>query len=148
MNAILENIETWTKHAALWHAVQPLYSRLKNSGFNKILLNEIDKIKDEEFVRGKLNEWHKILDPEHTFKKYQEILSEIDSLNVREKLQKWIHGKKFWEQHVSRKMNSFFGQKDPDEHAIDIWRYRGIPEDWDEIWQKIEAFQPALKIKK
>jgi hypothetical protein len=144
-HAILEDIDDWTTHAALWHAVVPLYSRLKKSGFNQVLLNEIEKIKEESFIKAKLNEWHHILDPEETFGKYRSILSKISGVALREKLQKWIHGKKFWEIHVSKKMNIFFGQEKRDRYANEIWKHRPIPGDWDEIWSKIEDFQPGLR---
>jgi hypothetical protein len=146
-NAILEDIDDWTRHAALWHAVVPLYSKLKKSGFNQVLLNEIEKIKEESFIKAKLNEWHDILDPEETFKKYRSLLTEISGINLQERLQKWIHGKKFWEVHVSQKMNVFFGQKSRDRYANEIWKHRLIPEDWEGIWPKIKGFQPELKEK-
>lgn len=142
-NAVLENLENWTRHAALWHAVLPLYRILKKSGFNQILLNHTDIIENEEFIKEKLNEWHKILDPEDTYKKYLALFSEINSLNLREKLHQWIHGKKFWEQHVSQTLISFFGQEN---YAKEIWKRREIPRDWEEIWAKIENYQPALKL--
>jgi hypothetical protein len=146
-DAILENIQDWTKHAALWHAVLPLYSNLKKAGFNQVLLNEIEKIKEESFIKAKLNEWHNILDPENTFKKYQSLLSEIADASLQDKLQKWIHGKKFWEVHVSKKMNMLFGQKSQIKYANEIWKHRLIPGDWDNIWPEISNFQPALREK-
>jgi hypothetical protein len=144
-DAVLENIEDWTKHSALWHAVLPLYSKLKKSGFNQVLLNEIEKIKDEAFIKAKLNEWHNILDPENTFQKYRSLLSEITGVSIEERLHKWIHGKKFWEVHVSGKMVEFFGQKSREKYANEIWKHRLIPEDWHEIWPDLENFQPKLK---
>ncbi|HLP57754.1 MAG TPA: DUF4435 domain-containing protein [Candidatus Deferrimicrobium sp.] len=147
-NAILEDLENWTRHAALWHAVLPLYPILKKSGFNQILLNHTDIIKNEEFIKEKLNEWHNILDPDNTYKKYLALFSEINSFSLREKLHQWIHGKKFWEQHVSKKLVFFFGQEEREKYAAELWEYHGIPGDWEEIWAKIENFQPALKLSK
>lgn len=144
-DAILENIDDWTRHAALWHAVLPLYSKLKKSGFNQVLLDEIEKIKEESFIKAKLNEWHDILNPENTFNTYRSLLSEITGLSSREKLLKWIHGKKFWELHVSQKMVAFFGQQSRVKYANEIWKHRSLPEDWHEIWSRIANFQPALK---
>lgn len=143
--AVLENIDDWTRHAALWHAVLPLYSRLKKSGFNQVLLDEIEKIREESFIKAKLNEWHDILDPENTFNTYRFLLSEITGLSVREKLQKWIHGKKFWELHVSQKMAAFFGRESRVKYANEIWKHRSLPKDWNEIWSKLSKFQPHLK---
>lgn len=145
-SAILENLENWTRHAALWHAVLPLYMRLKKSGFNQIFLNLTDIIKNEEFIKEKLNEWHKILDPGSIFKKYLDLFREINSLSLQEKLHQWIHGKKFWEQHVSQKLVLFFGQEEREKYATHIWKYRNIPDDWKDIWEKIEQFQPALQL--
>jgi len=144
-NAVLENIDDWTNHSALWHAVLPLYSKLKKSGFNQVLLNEIEKIKDEVFIKAKLNEWHNILDPGNTFEKYRSLLSEITGVSIEERLHKWIHGKKFWEVHVSGKMVEFFGQKSREKYANEIWKHRLIPGDWHEIWPELENFQPKLK---
>lgn len=143
-NAILENLENWTKHAALWHAVLPLYHILKKSGFNEILLNHTDIIKNEKFIKEKLNEWHRILNPDEIYKQYLDLFSKINALSLQEKLHHWIHGKKFWEQHVAKKLIFFFGQKEITEYAKELWKYHEIPGDWEEIWPKIENFQPAL----
>jgi len=146
-DAILENIDAWTKNAALWNAIQPLYYKLKDSGFNQELLIRDDRIPDEEFIRAKLNEWHGILDPEKAFNNYRALLSQITALSHREKLQKWIHGKEFWEQHVSQKLVKFFGQKSREYYLKKIWRDREIPGDWAEIWPVFKRLQPELEEK-
>ena len=69
------------------------------------------------------------------------------TISAREKLQKWIHGKKFWELHVSQKMAVFFGQESRIKYANEIWKHRSLPEDWNEIWSKLSKFQPHLKEK-
>jgi hypothetical protein len=131
----------------VWHAILPLYYMLKNSGFNHVLLNEIEKNKDENFIKETLQEWHNILDPQNTFEKYRELLAKIQALSVEERLRFWIHGKKFWEQQVSKKLVLFFGPKDREKYAAEIWKHREIPSDWKNTWVEIERFQPALKLK-
>jgi len=145
--AILETIDDWTRHAALWHAVLPLYHTLRNAGFNQIILEDIIRIRDESFIKEKLNEWYNSLDPAKTFEKYLALYTEIKELSVLERLHKWIHGKKFWEQHVSQKIVSFFGQEERDKYAAHILRCRDIPADWDEIWPILNRFQPKLEEK-
>ncbi|HLP47001.1 MAG TPA: DUF4435 domain-containing protein, partial [Candidatus Kapabacteria bacterium] len=147
-DAILENIEAWTKYAALWHAIQPLYYKLKDSGFNQELLIQDDRILDEEFIRATLNKWHGILDPEKAFNNYRALLSQITALSHREKLQKWIHGKEFWEKHVSQKLVKFFGQKSQKEYLREIWELLEIPGDWADIWPVFKRLQPELEEKK
>ncbi|MFK5970556.1 MAG: DUF4435 domain-containing protein [Candidatus Marithrix sp.] len=111
---ILNNKDEWVRHGVLWSVINPLWEGIKELGFKGKLL-DIDNAQDNDKIKETLHGWHNFLEPEIIFNKFEErLLSIMEENDEAKQLKQWIHGKKFYNECVSKVLNQFLGQESAD----------------------------------
>lgn len=98
--AILQPLDRWVKHGALWHAANPLQASLQARGFKTDLLDFNLANAGDAAIEAKLKDWHDHLEPSRVMGLYKANLATAQSAPVDEQLKFWVHGKHFFRTHV------------------------------------------------
>jgi hypothetical protein len=133
---IMRDKEKWLRHGVLWSAVNPLWSGLRALGFKEKLLG-FDVAQNDIIIKETLKEWHGYLDPDQIFQSFTDKLNQGSGLSVKEQLHKWIHGKRFFLDHVHPVLNSYLGQCAAQTRMIEIFRTCALPKDLEPLWKRM-----------
>jgi hypothetical protein len=98
--AILQPLNMWVKHGALWHAANPLQSSLQALGFKTDLLDFNLANAGDAAIEAKLKDWHDHLEPGRVMQLYKSYLATAQAAPIEEQLKVWVHGKRFFRTHV------------------------------------------------
>jgi len=137
-NQIYAKKTEWLRHGVLWSVVNPLWNGLRTIGFKEYLL-KIDNAQDDLIIQEKLREWHNFLDSGKIFSDFQDKLNQADRMTEFELLTIRIHGKQFFEQHVSQALNHLLKGKQveaKDRKRI-LFRNMNPPADFEPLFAKI-----------
>lgn len=69
---------------------------------------------------------------------FQKKLYHVSELPTVEQLQKWVHGKRFFLDHVHSVLNRYFGQSDAQTWMKKIFTTCVLPDDLEPLWSRIE----------
>lgn len=98
--AILQPLDQWVKHGALWHAANPLQASLQALGFKTDLLDFNLANAGDAAIEAKLKDWHDHLEPGRVMQLYKSYLATAQAAPIEEQLKFWVHGKHFFRTHV------------------------------------------------
>jgi len=134
---ILRNKDRWLRHGVLWTEINPLWSGLRALGFKEKLL-DFEAAQNDDRIVETLKEWHGYLDPDSIFQNFQKKLYHVSELPTVDQLQKWVHGKRFFLDHVHSVLNRHFGQSDAQTWMKKIFTTCVLPDDLEPLWSRIE----------
>lgn len=130
---LTKELNTWLRHAALWHEVRPLWKRLRVLGFPDDVL-DLSTVPDDVSLRAYLSNWQAALDVETVLQRVQALETRLSAEDVSVVCQRWIYAKSFYPQVVHQTLNRLLGQKDSKERRIAILRTRTVPDDLGFLW--------------
>lgn len=134
--AIKTNSDSWLRHGALWHAVNPLWDGLQSRGFKDRLLDHTNA-QDDALIRQTLAGWHQFLDPQRIFTDFQTHLATARATGGEEQFRRWIHGKRFFNQKVVPTLNQLLGQKSASNWYRDLSITLPVPADLQLLWDAL-----------
>jgi hypothetical protein len=137
---ILKDKNQWVRHGVLWSIINPLWDGIVELGFKDALL-DFDNAQDDQKIKDTLKRWHDFFEPEKILVLFQERLSEVMAKNEAEQLKRWIHGKKFYREHVHQTLNQFLGQEDAEARKTKIFKSCPLPNDLDFVYQRMRLFE-------
>lgn len=130
------NLNSWRRHGALWHAVNPLWDGLRALGFKEALL-DLHNAQNDRVIQNTLRDWHHFLDPTRVFSEFQNNLAAARAAGAQEQFRKWIHGKQFFRREIVPALNSLIGPKSADDWYRDLSRTLPPPPDLTHIWRAL-----------
>lgn len=139
---ITADLDKWVCHGVLWSVVNPLWEGLRSHGFKEDLLDP-EIAQDDNKIQDTLTRWHDYLEPIALFQRYQNKLAEVQTLSQEQKLQRWVHGKIFYQSIVNVVLNELLGTKAADYRKKAIFRTCQVPDDLDSLWEKMELVNGA-----
>ena len=131
--AISNDLDSWLRHGALWHTVNPLWDGLRALGFKESLLNHANAQSDA-LIQQTLADWHQFLEPQTIFAEFQAHLSTARATSRDVQFRRWIHGKRFFRERVVPSLNQLLGQKSPDVWYRDLSQTLPLPTDFEPLW--------------
>ncbi len=134
---ILINKDKWVRHAVLWSIINPLWEGIKALGFKSVLL-DFNNAQNDTKIQKTLNDWHNFLEPQTIFTQFQDRLSEVMAKDETEQLRQWVHGKKFYNEHIHQVLNQFLGQENAEMRRKKILQTCPLPNDLDFVYQRME----------
>jgi len=134
---ILIEKDKWIRHGVLWSVINPLWQGIRSLGFKEVLLN-FDNSQDDKIIQKQLKKWHNFLEPTQIYSSFKDKLNDVVKRDEAEQIFRWIHGKMFFEAHVSQILNQLFGQKSIQERKRDIFQTCVLPDDLNPLWEKIK----------
>lgn len=135
--ALLADLNKWIRHAAIWHAVNPLWRRLMALGFNNALLDPQD-IPDDAALQARLSQWHGVMDSSTVMTNFQRSFEAIQSEPPSQQLLRWIHGKVFYTHVVHPELDRLLGQRSEQVRRTDLFKHIPLPSDLEPLWAKME----------
>ena len=102
---LLSEHDTWLRHGALWHTINPLWAGLRSLGFKDELLDMTNATKTDAQIEAKLDEWHRYLEPGTIMQAFRDALAAARGVSIDEQLKMRIHGKKFFEMHINSELS-------------------------------------------
>jgi hypothetical protein len=107
---ILAALPDWVAHGAMWRVLRRLYHAAR-------LPAELEQapITDEAEIRRILETWHKSLAPDLVMQQYRGELAVARQLGPNEQIQRYVHGKKFYNQVVVQILDGLFSGKGADD---------------------------------
>lgn len=133
---LLDDMQGWVRHAALWHGVRPLWRQLRQAGFPDAVLGS-PPMPDDAALRVKFKEWHGTLDADAVLNGVHALEARLASENVSKLCAQWLYAKDFYPQVVHQVLNRLLGQKPAKERRLAILRTRTVPADLDVLWQEM-----------
>jgi hypothetical protein len=133
---ILKKKNKWIRHGVLWSIINPLWEGMRELGFKDTLL-DLDNAQDNDKIKDTLNNWHDFLEPEDIFNNFEECLRCVMEKDEAEQLKRWVHGKRFYREHVTQVLNQFFEQKDANTRKNDLLHNYPWPSDLDFVCEKM-----------
>ena len=130
---IAGGLAEWVRHGALWHVVNPLWDGLRAIGFKDALLDK-ETAQNDAAIKQKLAEWHAYLDPVTHFQAFATNLQIANAAPRVEQFQSWIHGKKFFKEHVTATLNGHLGQRSADGWMLLLRSTLPVPPDLAFLW--------------
>lgn len=130
---IISDLDSWLRHGALWHAVNPLWDGLRALGFKETLLNHANA-QNDVLIRQTLADWHQILEPQAIFNEFQIHLTAARAAGRQEQFRRWIHGKRFFRERVVPALNQHLGQKSADDWYRDLSTTMPVPVELQPVW--------------
>lgn len=131
---LLADLSGWTRHAALWHGVRPLWQQLRQMGFPNSVLGS-PPMPDDEALRVKFKEWHSALDADVVLSDVHTLEAKLASVEISTLCTQWLYAKNFYPQVVHQVLNRLLGQKPARDRRVAILRTRAVPTDLDVLWQ-------------
>jgi hypothetical protein len=135
-NQILNDKNHWIRHGVLWSIINPLWDGIVELGFKNALL-DFNNAQDDQKIKVILKQWHHFFEPETILNLFQERLRDVMAKDETEQLKCWIHGKKFYREHVHQTLNQFLGQEDAEERKRKILKNCPLPNDLDFVYQRM-----------
>jgi len=133
---LLSDKDKWLRHGVLWTIINPLWEGITELGFKYALL-EFNNAQDDDKIQEILLNWHNFFEPEKLFTQFKNRLSEVMAKDEVEQLKQWIHGKKFYREHVHQVLNRFLGQEDTEIRRTKILQTCPLPNDLDFVYQRM-----------
>ncbi len=133
---ILSGLDNWQRHAALWHAVNPLWRQLTALGFNNALLNPAD-VPDDTAVQARLAQWANVLEPIAVWAKFGSELVAIKAMAQDDFLRRKLYTKRFYPQVVHPVLNRWLGQADEASRRAELMRHIPVPADLGPLWARM-----------
>lgn len=130
------NLDSWLRHGALWHAVNPLWDGLRAIGFKDKLL-ELQTAQNDSEIRTTLEAWHDHLEPNGIFSTFQLNLNAARAAGAEAKYRKWIHGKRFFNEVIVRILSRSLEQKAADVWLTNLRRTMPLPLDLGPLWRRM-----------
>lgn len=131
------SMSDWTRHAALWHVITPLWRKLRQLGFTDGVL-DTHAIPDDQKLMGFLENWAGVLDVKNTLKDFNELLALLQTKPPTELFSQWIYAKRFYPEVVHLALDKLLGAKSAKERRQAIFRTLPVPADLDGLWRKME----------
>jgi hypothetical protein len=131
--AIHSTLPQWLRHGCLWHAVNPLQDGLRALGFKDALL-DLGRAQNDADIRQTLQDWHQYLDPVRIESEFRANLAAAQMVPVDERIKIWVHGKKFFEQHVVPELNQLLGQSSAKKWLTELRKDMPPPNDLAFLW--------------
>jgi len=128
------DLALWVSHGVLWSIVHPLWSGIRDLGFKEKLL-EPSVALDEASIKKTLKGWHDFLDPDNIWTKYQARLADVKKRSQEEQLKRWVHGKKYFDQNLTKNLNQWFGQQKSEVWKKELFKNLPLPSDLDGLWK-------------
>lgn len=135
--AIRANLAIWIRHAALWQVINPLYQRMRHSGYRGNILDDPPNAPDHSTLEGILHTWLAGLDP-------VAIANEVDQAEQAllgqpdiDLFTRHLYAKKFYPMVVHRKLDRLLGQKPEKERVQKMLRYLPAPADLAPLWTRM-----------
>ncbi len=134
--AILQPLDQWVHHGALWHAANPLQASLQALGFKTDLLDFNLANAGDAAIEAKLKDWYDHLEPSRVMSLYKANLATAQAASVEERLMRWVHGKHFFRRHVKNTVASLTGAPTlPNEATLaNLQSKMSVPADLQPIW--------------
>lgn len=134
--ALTASLPDWTRHAALWHVITPLWRKLRQLGFTNGVL-DTRAIPDDKKLKDFLTDWVGVLDVENTMANFDGQLASLQGMPTSELFARWIYAKKFYPEVVHPALNTLLGMKPAKERRQAIFRTLPVPADLDGLWLKM-----------
>jgi hypothetical protein len=134
--ALLQPLDQWVHHGALWHAANPLQSSLQALGFKTDLLDFRLANAGDAVIEAKLKAWHDHLEPSRVMQLYKSYLATAHAAPIEEQLKVWVHGKHFFRTHVKDTVASLTGSRpiSVDTALANLQAKMPLPVDLRNIW--------------
>jgi hypothetical protein len=137
-SSILAPLDEWVRHGALWHCINPLQEGLQAIGFKTELLSVNMANQRDEVIRLKLQEWHDYLDPVRVMGEFHKNLNLAKAASTEDKLKVWVHGKRFFRNHVLGQIQILTGRQVSAEVMLaNLQKGMSMPSDLQSIWGAI-----------
>jgi hypothetical protein len=134
--ALAASLPDWTRHAALWHVITPLWRKLRHLGFTDGVL-DTHAIPDDQKLADFLKNWAGVLDAEKTLKEFNALLATLQAKPHAELFSQWIYAKRFYPEVVYPALDKLLGAKSAKERRQAIFRTLPVPVDLDGLWLKM-----------
>jgi hypothetical protein len=134
--ALDELLPNWTRHAALWHTISPLWRKLRQLGFTDGVL-DTHSIPDDQKLKNILDDWAGVLDVDNTLRDFDLLLASLKAKPPAELFSQWIYAKRFYPEVVHAALDKLLGQKPAKIRRQSIFRTLPVPPDLDELWVKM-----------
>ena len=134
--ALAASLPDWTRHAALWHVITPLWRKLRQLGFTEGVL-DTRAIPDDQKLIGFLQNWAGVIDVQNTLKNFNELLALLQAKPPAELFSQWIYAKRFYPEVVHLALDKLLGTKSAKERTQAIFRTLPVPPDLDGLWLKM-----------
>lgn len=134
--AILQPLDQWVNHGALWHAANPLQVSLQARGFKTDLLDFQLANAGDAAIEAKLKDWYDHLEPSRVMGLYKANLATAQAATVEQRLMCWVHGKHFFRKHVKNTVARLTGAPTlPDDTTLaNLQAKMSVPADLLPIW--------------
>lgn len=133
---ILQNLDDWKRHAALWHVINPLWAGLRALGFKDALL-KTQAIPNDRQLTQTLQEWSNFVDVDRILADVQTAITRMSAEPLPDFLQRSLYAKEFYPQVVHPVLDHLLGQKTMGERRIGLFKTLVIPGDLDFVWQRM-----------
>ncbi len=133
---LLAGLDNWRRHAALWHAVNPLWKQLTALGFNNALLNPAD-VPDDAAVQVRLDQWSSVLAPATVKSKFDDEHVAIKAMAQDDFLRQKLYAKRYFPQVVLPVLNRWLGQADKAKRMAELMQRIPVPVDLGPLWARM-----------
>lgn len=134
--ALAASLPDWTRHAALWHVITPLWRKLRQLGFTDGVL-DTRAIPDDQKLAIFLKDWAGVLDVKKTLSDFDLLLASLEAKPPAELFSQWIYAKRFYPEVVHLALDKLLGSKSAKERRQAIFRTLPVPADLDSLWLKM-----------
>ena len=135
--ALATSLPDWTRHAALWHVITPLWRNLRKLGFTDGVL-DTHSIPNDQKLADFLKNWARVLDAEKALRDFNALLATLQAKPPAELFSQWIYAKRFYPEVVHPALDKLLGAKSAKERRQAIFRTLPVPVDLDGLWRKME----------
>ncbi|MDX7713115.1 DUF3226 domain-containing protein [Aeromonas caviae] len=135
--AINRSLEAWTRHAALWHVVNPLYQRMRRPDHRGTILDDPQDVPNRQVLEQILQAWLDGLDPIQIANSVDELEQQYLALAHHELFTKHLYAKKFYPMVVHQALNQLLGQKSEDVRMKALLRTLPLPADLEPLWGRM-----------
>ncbi len=137
-NDLLAFQAEWIRHAAVWHAVRPLWQKLQKAGFADVASKKPPNIPNDEELLETFRGWSALLgNADKLLENVQGLESKMKNLDADELCRNWLHAKHFYAEAIHPLLDKMLGQKPAKERRLSIFRSRQVPPDLDVVWQRM-----------
>lgn len=135
--AILDNLESWKRHAALWHVINPLWSGLRALGFKDELL-QTQHIPDDTELEDTLKRWSAFVDTSRIMGEVDVEIARMNTQTTVDFLHHSLYAKAFYPQVVHPVLDRLLGQKSAGVRRVALFKTLPIPADLEPLWQQMD----------
>lgn len=139
--AILSDLDSWRRHAAIWQVINPLWSGLRARGFKEVLLNPVPVASDEE-IRAKLQDWSDFIDASRIWADVAATITRIQEIPLPDFLHRHLYAKKFFPLVVVPALNRLTVQQSEARHRNNLFEELPLPADLHPVWQAMGLLTP------